>query len=271
MNKIKKGDIVARKSYGCDILFFVDKVIISSSGTSIAILKGVTIRIIADAPFDDLFVISPSLLKKQKDALIFSQKKHLFNLISPLKNKSRYLSSNTNSKILHLDGDRHYAEKSNRYYRKMGLYAIVRNVSEFRQPTIIKDLLLKYSPDILVITGHDSMIRAGKNYSDLRNYRNSKYFIQSVLEARKLKPSSDDLAIFAGACQSFYEAIIAAGANFASSPARILIDFKDPLIVAKKIATTNRNQFINIGDIVNELRDGKKGIDGIGTFGKNDL
>lgn len=33
------------------------------------------------------------------------------------------------------------------------------------------------------------------------------------------------LVIFAGACQSYFEAIISAGANFASSPARILIDF----------------------------------------------
>ncbi len=30
---------------------------------------------------------------------------------------------------------------------------------------------------------------------------------------------------FAGACQSYFEALISAGANFASSPARILIDF----------------------------------------------
>ena len=61
--------------------------------------------------------------------------------------------------------------------------------------------------------------------------RNSKYFVQAVLEARKLCPSSNRLAIFAGACQSFYEAIMEAGADFASSPGRILIDFIDPIIV----------------------------------------
>ena len=59
-----------------------------------------------------------------------------------------------------------------------------------------------------------------------------------------------------------------AGANFASSPERILIDFLDPLIVAEKVATTDERNYITIFDIESELRDGKKGIDGIGAFGK---
>ena len=33
-------------------------------------------------------------------------------------------------KILHLDGDKKYSEKSMLYYRKMGLNAIVKNVPE---------------------------------------------------------------------------------------------------------------------------------------------
>ena len=74
-----------------------------------------------------------------------------------------------------------------------------------------------------------------------------------------------------GACQSFFEAIMASGANFASSPARILIDFMDPLIVAEKIAITDRSRFVTINDIVNELRDGKKSIDGSGVMGKKHL
>ena len=68
------------------------------------------------------------------------------------------------------------------------------------------------------------------------------------------------MVIFAGACQSYYEALISAGANFASSPARILIDFMDPLVVARKIATTDSNKFLTIGDIEDELRDGERGI-----------
>ena len=61
---------------------------------------------------------------------------------------------------------------------------------------------------------------------------------------------------------------MAAGANFASSPARILIDFRDPLIIASRIAKTPNSNFITINDLISDLRDGKKGIDGIGSMGK---
>ena len=109
------------------------------------------------------------------------------------------------------------------------------------------------------------MIKTGTKYADLSNYRNSKYFTKAVLEARKIHPSSNRLAIFAGACQSFFEAIMAAGANFASSPARILIDILDPLIVAEKVAKTEDVRFVTIRDIESELRDGKRGVGGIGA------
>ena len=111
------------------------------------------------------------------------------------------------------------------------------------------------------------MIRSGKYYEDIYNYRNSKYFAQTVKNVRK-EEKNKDLVIFAGACQSYYEALIEAGANFASSPARILIDFIDPLVVAKKIATTECDKFITIYDIEDELRDGERGINGIGARGK---
>ena len=34
----------------------------------------------------------------------------------------------------------------------------------------------------------------------------------------------------------------------------------DPLVVARKIATTDSNKFLTIGDIEDELRDGERGI-----------
>ena len=37
--EIKKGDIVGRKSYGKDIIFFVDRIIKVKNGKSYAILK----------------------------------------------------------------------------------------------------------------------------------------------------------------------------------------------------------------------------------------
>lgn len=145
------------------------------------------------------------------------------------------------------------------YYKKMGLDAIVRNVPENRQANVVNTLIDRYNPDILIITGHDGMIKKGKSYEDIYNYRNSRFFAQTVKNARKSNKGKN-LVIFAGACQSYYELLIDAGANFASSPARILIDFIDPLVVAKKFAITDKNKFLTIYDIEDELRDGERGI-----------
>lgn len=103
------------------------------------------------------------------------------------------------------------------------------------------------------------MINKGRNFEDIYNYRNSRYFAKTVKNVRK-EEKNRDLVIFAGACQSYYEALIEAGANFASSPARILIDFVDPLVVAQKVATTDSNKYLTISDIEAELRDGERGI-----------
>lgn len=70
---------------------------------------------------------------------------------------------------------------------------------------------------------------------------------------------------------SYFEALMDAGANFASSPARILIDFLDPLVVAKNIAIADKNKYITIDDFVDELRDGKRGINGLGALGKKNV
>ena len=169
-------------------------------------------------------------------------------------------------KILHLDGDKKYSEKSFRYYKKMGMNAIVKNIPESKQPQVVYRLLQMYKPDILVITGHDNMIRKEYGYYDIYNYKNSRHFIATIKEARRYeRDSGTDLVIFAGACESYFEALMQAGANFASSPARILIDIMDPLVVAKTIATTDYFKYITMDDIEGELRDGKKGIGGIGA------
>ncbi len=156
-----------------------------------------------------------------------------------------------------------------KYYKSLGLNAIVKNIPENKQVIVIKNLLDRYEPDILVLTGHDGMIRKGTDFNNIYNYRNSRHFINTVNEARKWNTQkSKDLAIFAGACQSYYEAIMSAGANFASSPKRIMIDFIDPLIVAERIAMTESTKYLTIRDIEEELRDGRDGVDGIGSIGK---
>lgn len=53
------------------------------------------------------------------------------------------------------------------------------------------------------------MIKGGTDYNNIYNYRNSKYFINTVIEAKRAARTDKDLVIFAGACQSFFEAIMA--------------------------------------------------------------
>ena len=278
MNDIKKGDIVVRKSYGKDIIFRVIN-ILNKPEEKIAVLNGVIERIEADSKIADLELVDKQKVKdilRKMDSKIenrIEKSKQQWEdrnyRIGVVTNQTRAKEKIITGKILHLDGDRKYSEKSYRYYRKLGLNAIVKYIPEYRQPRVVYQLLEPYNPDILVITGHDGMIKRGMRYNDIYNYRNSRYFIETVKEARKYdKQKGKKLVIFAGACQSYFEAIISAGANFASSPARILIDFLDPLVVAEKIALTEKYKYITIDDIAYELRDGRDGIGGIGANGK---
>ena len=234
MNKIKKGDIVGRKSYGKDIIFIVER-IIQNKNDKIAILKGLVERIEADSDVDDLEIIEKRKINRSLENLNeivelrldrYSKAQNKNDIKNSLFGNNRKNQERTiTGKILHFDGDRKYSQKSYMYYRKFG-----------------------------IITGHDWMIKRGKEFNNIYNYRNSKYFIQTVKEARRYdKEVNKNLVIFAGACQSYFEALISAGANFASSPARILIDFLDPLIVAEKVAITDEYKYISIDDIYREL------------------
>ena len=268
MENIKKGDIVGRKSYNKDILFIVERIIKIKGKDQIAILKGLNIRIQADNNIDDLELIDKKTIEESERKIEKRFQAKLNKIDKDLGFLKRSNKVIYTGRILHLDGDRRYSEKSNMFYKKMGLRAFVKNISENRQANFVSDLIGRYKPDILVITGHDGIIKSGTGYNDISNYRNSKYFINTVKKARETRASKKDLVIFAGACQSYYEELINAGANFASSPARILIDFIDPLIVAERVATTDYNRYLTIRDIEAELRDGERGVNGIGAMGK---
>lgn len=274
MKSIKKGDVVVRKSHGKDIIFYVKK-IIKNKKENIAILCGIIERIEADSKINDLEKLEnkeiEQQLKEQENKIlrrINIEKNNIKKQVTE-KEEKRIREKIVTGKILHLDGDKRYSQKSYNYYRKIGLNAIVKNIPEYNQAKYVYRLLKLYKPDILIITGHDGMIKRGTNYNDIYNYRNSKYFIKTVEEARRYDiENNTNTVIFAGACQSYFEAIMMAGANFASSPARILIDFLDPLIIAEKVATTEKSKYITIEEMTKELRDGVKGVGGVGARGK---
>ena len=64
MTSIKVGDIVARKSYGLDLLFKV-KSIRKIDGVNECELKGICCRLMADAPENDLELVSEDRIARE--------------------------------------------------------------------------------------------------------------------------------------------------------------------------------------------------------------
>lgn len=138
--EIRKGDIVGRISYGKDIIFYVDRIIKVKNGKSYALLKGVHYRIEADAELDDLEKIEKIQVETEKRGLDNKIKKRIAMSTKDIFiKKNKYVRNEvSNALILHLDGDKRYTQKSERYYRKLGLKAIVKNIPENRQPQVIR-------------------------------------------------------------------------------------------------------------------------------------
>lgn len=180
---IKKGDIVGRLSCGKDIFFIVDNILTIGLNKQIAVLKGINIRVMADSPISDLEVISKSDILKNT---IYNDKKINEMIKKNYRNRKQTRYITYTGKILHLDGDRRYTEKSISFYSKMGLNFIVKNIAEYRQAKVVIPLLNKYNPDILIITGHDAMLKKGSNYNNIYNYRNSRPFYKHRKGGKKM-------------------------------------------------------------------------------------
>ena len=118
-------------------------------------------------------------------------------------------------------------------YKELGVFAQGICIKEEDTHLYIEELIKELTPDIVVITGHDQF--DGNNKKDIYSYKNTPNFIKAIKELRK---HSSDIVIIAGACASHFEALIASGANIASSPKRINTHTYDPAIAAIKVATT---------------------------------
>jgi spore coat assembly protein len=173
--------------------------------------------------------------------------------------------------VLHIDGDSDYLDLCMTTYRQLQIPASGYNIDEERQPAQVEDLLKKHRPDMLVLTGHDGFIKGKQDLRDVNSYYATKFFVEAVQVARRYEKSLDDLIIFAGACQSHYEAILNAGANFASSPKRVLIHAYDPVFVMEKIAYTSIYDPVPLKEVIAGTITGFDGIGGVETRGKHRL
>ena len=246
------GDVVSRISHNHDILFKI----VAIHG-NVVNLQGVNVRLCADSNIDDIVIASET---NSDDDDIIQRNIKDFNID---RNNYFYIPG----KILHIDGDDDYLSRCMRFYETVGVKANGISLNEDNISSRIVELIREYRPDIVVITGHDAYYSKKNNKEDINNYQNSINFIKAIKEARKLEKSQDKLIIIAGACQSNYEELIKAGANFASSPKRINIHALDPAIIASSIALSDKNQSIDLIRLIEKTKYGSDGIGGIITNG----
>ncbi len=245
---IEKGSYVSRNSYHNDIVFKV----ISKKG-NVCYLKGEEVRLYADSPIEDLKIEEPKTVDNTSIA------KEIRCSMKCDRDEYFYLPG----KVLHIDGDQDFLNRCLDFYKEAGVYAIGKKISEKNVYEQIRLLLEEFRPDIVIITGHDAYYSKKGKREDLNNYKNTKYYIKAVKEARAYEKSHEKLIIIAGACQSNYEELIKAGANFASSPKRVNIHALDPAIIATTIALTKRSEQIDLISLLEKTKYGKDGIGGI--------
>lgn len=269
------GDLVTRKSYQHDILFRV-----SSQQGDVVIIHGEDIRLEADAPVDDLVLVEQRELDKRRKK-VKEKEESSYRLFRQdyqlMKEKRDYQSTGgftyptkhfqLPAKVLHVDGDKIYLKKCIELYRRIGLQVHGIHLHEKEMPFEIGGLVEKIQPDMIVITGHDSFSQNKGVKKDLQAYRHSRYFVDTVREARQIIPQLDQLVIFAGACQSHFESLIRAGANFASSPSRVNIHALDPVYIVAKIAYTPFMEKVGVLDALRNTLSGEKGMGGVETRG----
>lgn len=258
----KVGDLVTRKSYGGDVLFRITAI---DWAENVAQLVGVDMRLLADAPLDDLVHVDEDLrgrVSRREEELLASSVQQLRKNREP---GPPYFK--LPGRVLHLDGDASYLKKCLAFYEALEIPVYGIHLAERQMPEEVYGLLTAIQPDILVITGHDAYLRSVGDKQDVAAYRHSQYFYQAVQRARQYERNKDNLIIFAGACQSHFEALIEAGANFASAPERVNIHCLDPLFIVEQAAYTPIDQIVNLQQAIQHSRTGSAGLGGIDTKG----
>lgn len=247
------GDLVTRNSYNNDTLFKITNI-----EKDKVYLKGVDVRLYADSEISDL--------KKHNDKLINNDEEYertINNSINLDRSSYFYIPG----KVLHIDGDEDYLNRCIKFYNKMNIKSYGLLLKESDISSKIVKYLNDLKPDIVVITGHDFYYKNRNDISDLNNYKNSKNFVEAIKKAREYEHSQEKLIIVAGACQSNYEELIKAGANFASSPKRVNIHALDPAVIATSVALSPKNEIFDLIDIISRTKNKEEGYGGIITNG----
>lgn len=277
------GDLVVRKSYGGDVTFRVENILQNR-----AVIKGTEFRLLADSPLDDLVQVPPTRITERGQQAQIKAIESLSWLHKDRQEQSQRSGESVSGatgtwaptpkeagffevpgKVLHLDGDALYLKKSLSLYEQLRIPAEGHHIHESKMAETLYRLLPRVRPDIVVITGHDGVLKQQQAYDlySLSSYKNSQNFVAAIQVAREYERNFDALTIVAGACQSHFEALLGTGANFASSPGRILIHALDPVYIAAKASFTSVRDTVNLSDVLNHTISGNQGMGGIETRG----
>src|SRR5690625_4023514 len=143
---IVTGELVTRKSYGSDLLFRVSEI-----GNQNAVLHGKDVRLEADAPIDDLEIVS-KVERKRRQISRQKQEEFSFRLFRQdyqlMREKQEYESTEGYKekikyfrlpiKVLHIDGDQTYLKKCIELYQRLGLHVHGIHLNEKDMPLEIE-------------------------------------------------------------------------------------------------------------------------------------
>ena len=163
--------------------------------------------------------------------------------------------------ILHFDSDFNYLTKCVELYSKVGIYCYPVLCDE--EDISVKIDTINFIPDIVVVTGHD-FYNSG-DPKDITSYTNSVYFVDAVKKIKKRYPNA---VVIAGACQSNFEALVANGADFASSPKRKNVHIYDPAVIAIAVGTTSFRKVVDFNKLEKYIEGFKESYSGLETYGK---
>ena len=206
------GDLVVRKSYGGDVTFRVEGMRQNNN----IVIKGTEFRLLADAPVDDLVTVPhPTLSERTKQAQIKANES-LDRLQKHRQEQSeRQLASLRNieggqladkgyfdvpGKVSHLDGDPQYLKKSLTLYNQLRVPAEGHYINESGMADSLYRLLPRVRPDIVVITGHDGVLKRRQPYDlySLDSYKNSHNFVTAIQVARQYERNLDSWSLWPG-------------------------------------------------------------------------
>lgn len=247
-------DLVIFKGDSDPIIYIIKEIT-----TFDVLIKGYTHRIIRRVNLDEIEKVTEKQINKEEHLKTKYERTILMN------KKTRSMNNALLGRILHIDGDKEYLDSCLDLYKEVGVNATGIYIKENELKDKIEDIILQLTPDIIVITGHD--VYNGKGIKDLNNYENTTNFIEAIRIIRK-HFNQDAVVVIAGACGSNFEALIANGANFASSPKRINIHTYDPAVIAIKVASTSYNKIIDFDYCLNLIEKGREAFGGIETKGK---